>query len=109
MGCFRDYYFTTSDSACGPACSLDAAATLAGCVRKKIMGSGPLYHPVKSADSFTASERKRALALAKRAKEVRRTKDHKRALLLFDDLHDFVVACLVARGAVHRGGPKISG
>jgi hypothetical protein len=110
MGCFRDYYFTVSDPGCGPACSLDAAAELAGCVRKKIIGSGPLYHPVESAKAFSESERKQALDLAKRTKDLGNIDDlvtrHKETLLLLDDLHDFAVASLVARGPVHKGGPK---
>lgn len=113
MGCFRDYYFTVSDPGCGPACSLDAAATLVGCVRRKITGSGPLYHPVESAKEFSESERKQALDLGKRAKDLGNIDDHaarqKETLLLLDDVHDFAVGCLVARGPVHERGRKDPG
>jgi hypothetical protein len=66
----------------------------------------------EAAKSFSESERQQALDLAKRAKDVRKIEDHAKKeqelLHLLDDAHAFAVACLFARGPVHKGEPKIT-
>jgi hypothetical protein len=108
--CFLEYYRTVSEPTCGVACSLEAAADLIACLRKKIFGSGPLYHPVGSAKSFTKVESDKAAALANRTKNMNTSEKNaltnKDYLSLADDLFDFAIGCLIARGAVDKGPAK---
>lgn len=110
--CFLEYYRTVSEDTCGYSCRLEAAADLAGCLRKKIIGSGPLYHPIESGKSFTKPESENAIALAQRASDMHKAKKdsfvEKDFVKLADDLFDFAVGCLISRGAIHKGPPKIS-
>ena len=112
MGCFAKYYnevsarpyWTVMDD-------LDSAVSLVGCVRGGIHGSGPLYHGVDSAESFTESEKAEATALADTVRKHAKSEPGQHFNSEHSDLADaaytFAVACLVRRGAIHRGEPKI--
>jgi hypothetical protein len=112
MGCFYDYQETVvRQDYLDVAGHLDAAATLAACLHHQIFGSGPLYHPVGKAKFFTKSESDTAQQLAKKVNDVMRPKDNNLSAndmaLLADEAYEFAIKCLVARGAVHKGPPKI--
>lgn len=111
MGCFSAYsHLIMAQADDDYAGHLDAAAALAGCVRRQIMGSGPLYHGIESAAHFTRSEKVEAEDLAKRTRELfqgHSSPDAAAALAgLADTAHEFAIRCLVARGAIHKGPPK---
>jgi hypothetical protein len=111
MGCFTDYYNAVSGRAYWTVMQdLDSAVSLVGCVHRGIKGSGPLYHGLGSKEEFTEAEKKQAQSLADRTRELSKSsagpETGKFHAALADDAHDFAVACLVRRGAVHKGPPK---
>jgi hypothetical protein len=90
---------------------LDSAVELVGCVWHSIRGSGPLYHCVEKREAFTQSEKKQATALATRVRRHAKSKHGRRARgehsKLADNAYRFAIACLVRRGATHKGAPKL--
>ena len=112
MGCFDTYYNDVSGRPYWTVIDdLDSAVTLVGCVRKGIHGSGPLYHGVDSKESFTESEKKAAGQLAdsvrKQAKSEPKANLAAEHSKLADEAYEFAIGCLIRRGAVHKGPPKI--
>ena len=112
MGCFQTYEDTVArQDTWDVSGHLDAAAALTACLRHQIIGSGPLYHPLPDAKSFTESETAAATSLAKKviAKHGNKEKapSAEDLALLADEAYEFAIACLVARGAVHKGPPKV--
>jgi hypothetical protein len=112
VGCFTKYYDDVSGRPYWTvAHDLDSAVELVGCVWRGIKGSDPLYHDVASAGSFIESEKAEATSLAERVRKHAksgsasgRAAEHSQ---LADDAYDFAIACLVRRGARHKGPPKI--
>jgi hypothetical protein len=107
MGCFKIYEKAIMKST-GVSDNLDAALALSHCVWKGLIGSGQLYH---KATGLTKTEEQAATALAAKVKAARATKNPSspdQIIDLADEAYDFAISVSVARGAVHKGPPKVT-